>query len=376
MSRQTNASADDRRRACVEVFFEQKVEPFVQGLRAIESGIDAKAEPIRDCETHRDVAQLFQKSQDDCREFESNYKDDPELVISVQERFRAETDPWFSQSWIAQRARTKPSGFAGDYEMLIKLYDERTPARGIGGYLDLCISDLPLARAVRARMKWAREFLLKELARRGDSVRILDIASGPCREYMDWPSPKENQQVEIVAMDNDPKALAFVEAEVSPQLDDRTTLVPARYNALRTRSAKATIKNFGRFDIIYSVGLCDYLSDEHLIGMLSAWRETLNDSGSLLIAFKDTEKYDKTPYQWHLDWFFFQRTRDDVLRLYAAAGFDTAKMTTDRDETGIIVNFVDRRVPLRVLRTDGAEPVVQPINENTLNQTPSQPDQR
>lgn len=375
MSRETNLPARSRQEVA-EVFFREKVEPFIVALREIEAEVDAKAEPVRDDATHRRVATLFQQSQDDCREFEAANRHDPDLILAVQERFREVTDPWFSQSWIAQRARLKPSGFAGDYEMLIKLYEQRTPARGIGGYLDLCISDLPLACAVRARMVSCREFLLSELqAREGDDVRILDIASGPCREFLDWPPRSGQQTVEVVAMDNDPQALEYVERTVRPGLDERTTLNPVRYNALRTRSAKATIKNFGRFDIIYSVGLCDYLSDEHLIGMLSAWRETLTENGALLIAFKDTRQYDKTPYQWHLDWFFFQRTEEDVMRLYREAGFDTSRMTTSRDRTGIIINFLERRTASRILRADAAEGVTHPLPDGSLNQMP-QSDER
>ena len=238
--------------------------------------------------------------------------------------------------------------------MLIKLYDEETPARGLGGYLDLCIMDLPLAHAVRARMMAAREFLIREVATRKADVRVLDIACGPCREYREWPEFSNGRKVEIVAIDNDPSALAYVDASVATKLNDATDLEAVRYNALRTRSAAATRRSFGKFDIIYSVGLCDYLSDEHLVGMLAGWKETLNDGGALFVAFKDTERYDQTPYQWHLDWYFFQRTEGDVRRLCEAAGFDMQGLRTSRDGTGIIINFVHRR-QFKFLRTDLSE---------------------
>jgi extracellular factor (EF) 3-hydroxypalmitic acid methyl ester biosynthesis protein len=128
-----------------------------------------------------------------------------------------------------------------------------------------------------------------------------------------------------------------------------------QYNALRTRSAATNKRKFGTFDVIYSVGLCDYLSDRHLIGMLSAWRETLNEGGVLYVAFKDCERYEKTLYQWHLDWFFFQRTEQDVLNLFKAAGFDVDRMETSRDDTGIVINFIDRQVSKEMVRIDAAE---------------------
>jgi SAM-dependent methyltransferase len=342
----------------VERFFERHVDGFNQSLAQLNSEIDPSATPCRNDAYHARVLQAFQASQDACREFEIENGDDPQMILDVQEGFRKETDPWFSQSWIANRARTKPSGFAGDYEMLIKLYDEATPARGLGGYLDLCILDLPLAQAVRGRMTAVREFISREVSLRSGEVRILDIACGPCREYRDWPALGDGRQVRVVAMDNDTRALAYLDSEVIPQLDESVNLQPVRYNALRTRSAAATIRKFGTFDVIYSVGLCDYLSDAHLVGMLSAWRETLNDGGVLYIAFKDTERYDKTPYQWHLDWFFFQRTQQDVLDLYQAAGFNVDAIQTTRDGTGIIINYIDRRAMRKTARLDGIQAVL------------------
>lgn len=343
----------------VQRFFAEDVKRFQQKLSELEIEIGPDAQPERgDC-YHQRVLQAFQESQDACRRFEQEHQSNPELIRQVQAEFRSQTDRWFSRSWIAERARTKPSGFAGDFEMLVKLYDEATPARGIGGYLDLCILELPLARAVRSRLSAARDFLLQEISQRQGPMKILDIACGPCREYRDWPAVPASQEVEVVAMDSDPAALAYVESEVAPNLDANTTLRPVRYNALRTRSAKATTAKFGTFDGIYSVGLCDYLSDEHLVGMLKAWGETLNEDGVLYIAFKDTKQYDQTPYQWHLDWFFFQRTLEDVLSLYQQAGFDTGAMETTRDETEIIINFISRRRQLGEdqVRFDEAEGV-------------------
>lgn len=341
----------------VNSFFAQDVEAFKQSLTQLESEIHPQAVPQPNDALHLRLLRAFQESQDACRRFEEENADDPTMILSVQDGFRTETDPWFSQSWIAHRARTKPSGFAGDFEMLIKLYDEATPARGLGGYLDLCILDLPLAQAVRARLTAAREFLMREIASRDSDVRILDIACGPCREYRDWPERGNGSTVEIVALDNDPIALEYVSDNVANRLTKATSLRAVRYNALRTKSASATMRNFGKFDVIYSVGLCDYLSDAHLIGMLGAWRETLRDGGVLYVAFKDTERYDKTPYQWHLDWFFVQRTQRDVFNLFNAAGFNIHEMETTPDRTGIIVNFIHRTLMQPLKRMDIAERV-------------------
>lgn len=357
----------------VDRFFSEEVKVFQQQLAELDSQIDGDAEPVRNDSIHRRVLAAFEESQAACARFESKHADDAQLIKDVQHGFREETAEWFDRSWIAHRARSKPSGFAGDYEMLIKLYEEATPALGLGGYLDLCILDLPLARAVRARMKAAREFLTKEMSGRYGTIRVLDIACGPCREYLNWPDGIPQGNVEIIAMDNDPQALEYVNTHVTCQLPPALDLQATRYNALRTRSAETTIRKFGKFDIVYSVGLFDYLPDDLLIDILAAQPKTLNEGGVVYIGFKDTERYDKTPYQWHLDWFFFQRTKEDCLRLYERAGIRADTVETTRDDTGIIINFISRRPASGYVRTDMPDSILDrlgshlPVASNTPN---------
>lgn len=325
--------------------FMRELMNFTGELALIDKDIVALDEPSRfDDRLFRKLSEAVQASLEVCRQFESQYGDDKELLRSAQLVFLRETDPYFSQGWIAGRARSKPSGFPGDFEMLCKLYFDPIQTNGIGAYLDKIMMNLPLARAVRGRLAMTRRFLIQEVESRGrthEPIRILDIASGPCREYIDWPSGLP--AIDVLAMDSDPKAIDYVNRTVSLQMPNPARLSSIQYNALRTRSSEGTIQKFGKFDIIYSVGLCDYLTDDVLVKLLSAWQETLSDQGVLFVAFKDTVRYDQTIYQWHMDWFFYQRTVKDVLELYEKAGFDLGNIETRRDETGIITGFFTRR---------------------------------
>jgi extracellular factor (EF) 3-hydroxypalmitic acid methyl ester biosynthesis protein len=355
MNNPTNSLSSGKLRSLIR-FFSRDVAALNGELGRLQREIDPQAVPKLHDEFHQRVLQAFEESQHACREFEDKHREDPGFVKDSQRGFLEETDPYFSLSWIGQRARTKPNGFVGDYEMLIKLYDEATPARGLGGYLDLCILDLPLARAVRTRLSGAREFLLREIQARMGKIRVLDVASGPCREYLDWPE-FEDREVEVVAMDTDPQALDHVQTNVCPAMPSGTNLKPVRYNALRTSVAEATVRQFGKFDVIYSVGLCDYLTDDQLIRMFAAWKETLTEDGVMYVAFKDCEQYDHAPYQWHLDWFFYQRTASDALKLFEKAGLNVEAMEATRDATGIITNFIYRQSGAKRIRIDQAEQI-------------------
>lgn len=339
--------------------FMKELNAFTRDLGLIQKDIETSGNTEMNEAFYIRLTESVQSSIESCRSFESQCGGDLELLQRTQREFRLETDPFFLQSWFANRARTKPTGFPGDFEMLCKIYGDTKPVAGIGAYLDRIFMDVPLACAVRGRLEMSRNFLSNEIAARSSAsepIRILDIASGPCREYIDW--PKQLPPIDVLAMDSDPRAIDYVNTTVATQMPKPSRLSNIQYNAFRTRSSEATIQKFGKFDIIYSVGLCDYLTDEVLVKLLSAWHETLSDNGVLFVAFKDTTRYDQTIYQWHLDWFFYQRTVKDVLELYEKAGFDLGNIETCRDETGIITGFFTRRDRVRQLRVDTAETMV------------------
>ena len=127
------------------------------------------------------------------------------------------------------------------------------------------------------------------------------------------------------------------------------------YNALKMASAKSNIEKFGKPDIIYSVGLCDYIPDRYLIRILQGWAESVDENGIVYVAFKDCLKYYPAEYQWHVDWHFYERTEEDCWKLFKDAGYATEEMEMTRDETGIIMNFVARQKAIPHRRFDAAE---------------------
>jgi hypothetical protein len=343
----------------VEAFFAREVAEFRDRMAAIEATVDP-SRPVAKDAVYLQLTEALGHIEAACRRLESTIGVNPELVTDTQQRFYAATADIFEQSWIGARARSKPRGYPGDYLLLNTIYDGQPKSQGLGGYLDLCLLDWVLGRAVCTRWQSIRQFLSDELARRGRDISILNVACGPCREYVAGINDSGAANVRITCLDNDPEALDFVRSHVAPSARGLSEIRCARYNALRMKSAAATIRNFGRSDIIYSIGLCDYVDDPHMIAMLAGWRESLAPGGVLFVAFKDSRRYDKTPYQWLLDWHFFQRTEEDCLRLFEQAGFDMTNMEMTRDASGVIINFISRVPAATVVRLDVAGTVGAP----------------
>lgn len=334
-------------------FFEVDVPRFIESLLDLEAKIALVDVPRRDS-LYEALLEAMSRIRSACRRLEANLLDRPEELAAARSRFRRAIAPWMDQSPLMRHAKRKPSGYPGDFQMLRAIYGRTPLSHGFGGYVDLFFQDTELGRAVPARMESLRRFLRDEVLSRPSGQRVLNIACGPCREFAEG-SPWGTQRRDlVVCVDFDATALEFSQEAVNASRRDGVDFEFVRYNALRLAAPGRFQKSHGQFDIAYSVGLFDYLSDRQLAGVVSGMRRLLRDDGALYLAFKDMNRYDKTDYQWLVDWFFFQRTEEDVRALLADAGCPDEDVAIARDDTGVILNCVVRGTAVTEQRVDAA----------------------
>jgi len=342
--------------SAIDRFFSDDLANFVSQLCDLERRIDPDSDPT-DERILTEVAECINNSLAACRKLEEELAgEDPIVLKEVQSRYRDAIAPILSKSWVWHRSTTKPRGYPGDYQLLTAIYDAVPKSKGFGGYVDRYLLDFTLARAVVARMWSARQFLVDELDRREGDVSILNVASGACREYLGGFKPHPDRQVKLTCVDNDTEALEFAQGVTASAL--AASGIQARfmrYNALRMTSAAANVRTFGKNDIIYSIGLCDYIPDEYLIPLMQGLRESLAEGGVVYLAFKDAMRYDKVEYQWLMDWYFFQRTEEEFLQLFEKSGYDLSRIEITRDSTGVILNYTCRTGLPETVRIDGAQ---------------------
>jgi extracellular factor (EF) 3-hydroxypalmitic acid methyl ester biosynthesis protein len=309
----------------------QIVDSFCDELIAIEkhflSGIPIEKSVYK-------INESIRKSCAACADLELYASSD---LKKLQTIFQNKIEPFFSQSWYMNRALTKPRGYPGDFEILEGIYDQTifTPV-GIGRLLDYYFLHTDLARAVMGRKNYCISILEKYL-RTFPNPAILDIACGPCRELREIDPELMKKPFSFHGMDNDQDALAYAkEKAVEAGIPDEN-LRFTKQNVLRLINPENNIRLFGRYDLIYSVGLYDYLPDDILIRILNGTLAMLKENGEYVVAFKDCNCYDKTEYQWHVDWHFFQRTEEECCQLINKINPKIARL--ERDESGVILFF-------------------------------------
>jgi len=272
-----------------------------------------------------------------CEDFE-NKAGDMDVIRAARTGFREKTVEVFSKSYLMNRTRTWPQGSQGDYKTLELAYKNTPLSEGMGYYLDSFLLDLPLGHAVRDRIKKLELMLRAELLERHEPS-ILNIACGACRELVGIVPEIIDSGAKVVCVDNDNDALDFAQGRLANAgLSENIEFY--KYNALRLFDYEIGMEDFGKQDIIYSVGLFDYLPSDFLVKMFSTLYKMLNPGGRFIPAFKDAQRYRPQYTHWLVDWDgFLQRKEEDFKKILSDAGIPSSSIAEVRDKTGIIVFY-------------------------------------
>jgi len=149
---------------------------------------------------------------------------------------------------------------SGSYRFADHLYRNKASGRGgTGRWLDRRMLNLPSARAMRRRYLKAKEEITGALHSREDSLHLLAIPCGIPRDLSEVVAalPKAAQRIRYTGMDLDPEVLAAARRHLG-----NLSLGSAEF--IEGNALIATSYPDGRFDLVVSTGLGEFLSDEDL----------------------------------------------------------------------------------------------------------------
>jgi extracellular factor (EF) 3-hydroxypalmitic acid methyl ester biosynthesis protein len=239
-----------------------------------------------------------------------------------------------SESPFVRRLQEWPRGYAGDFETVEYLVQQRN--RAVAGRLCYFIEQYalgsPIAQQHRNKVDiQARELLSAVHHPNGSAVpKILVIAAGGSPDLRLVEEPLAAHPFEATLLDQDEDALIF-SARHLPRLHDRLSFTCANVVRGLLNAAKR-----GPFDLVVAGGLFDYLPDRVAVSVLAQVRNRLLRAGGHLLF---TNISCGNPYrQWieyMADWFLIHRSAGDIRTLCAAAGFPDRATNMDVDRTGL-----------------------------------------
>lgn len=215
-----------------------------------------------------------------------------------------------------RRAFTKPRGIPGDAVMMDYLYrrmgqsPEVTTLSRQGSLLYNCIVELPCGKAVRERCRLVAAEIDRCCAT-NPRAEILSLAAGHLREADLSAALRERCFGRVLAVDQDPQSISEIECAYGA-LGIQTLLSKLTPFVNLSRNDK-----LGYFDIIYSAGLFDYLSDKLARRLVTGLLARLRPGGVLLIPNFMPGMSEAHYIEAFCDWWLILRNEQAMLDLLA-----------------------------------------------------------
>jgi len=263
-------------------------------------------------------------------------------VKKIKQMFRELTGCWYYKSPILKMGYDKPQGYPGDYKLFEILYDKKPLAedKSLGFHWDNYFLNNEYAKAARARKNKMKN-ILQDLIENTDleTIKFLNIACGPSREVRELLSDhylSSRKKLIFTGLDNDEEALKFSQVKLN-NLPPNIQVRLLNENVLKIFKDKKYYDVIGKQDIIYILGLTEYLPDRIFKKLTNFLFQLLNDKGMLVITYKDEAMpFPSLPPEWLCDWAFIKRDKDDLINTAKELGSDKYSLKIEREGTGYI----------------------------------------
>lgn len=259
----------------------------------------------------------------------------------IKQLFRELSGCWSYQSPIVKMAYEKPRGYPGDYKLFEIIYNNTPLAENnsIGSYWDTYFLNNTYTMAVRTRKNKMKNILQDFIENNNSScLRLLNVACGPCREIRELladPLLASRASVCFTGLDNDEGALQFSKSALD-NLPPNITLRFLNENVLNLFRDNKYYDIVGKQDIIYILGLSEYLPERIFKKLMFFLSRLLSDKGMLVVTYKDKDiSFPSLAPDWFCDWAFIKRSKDDLINIAKELGSEYS-LKIEREGTGCI----------------------------------------
>jgi hypothetical protein len=214
-----------------------------------------------------------------------------------------------------QRSFGKPLGYPGDFQLMNYMYDQR-PEGGSIRAMFLHALGLVAGRPIVSRMYTLAELLVDWRNERNDGpYRVMSIGSGPAREFEQIArlAPAESRW-EVTLVDQEPAALEYALSQ-NPALTSDGRFAARALNSSFTQmlNPSQSIIHLPQQDVIYSLGLVDYLSLPLASRFARRMLDYVRPGGRLVIANVNNLTTGITWQAEHVsDWTLYFRSREEM----------------------------------------------------------------
>ncbi len=221
-------------------------------------------------------------------------------------------------------ALRKPHGYAGDFEMIDRIYNRRVCSDTRYAKWDLFFHEQAASKAVCNRKTYFHA-LLNKLAQGQVPARVLKVGTGPGRSMFEWMNNNRQSQVSFDCVEIDGNAIEYARVLNGEHLA-RVRFI--HRNALRFQSDT-------QYELIWSAGLFDYFSDAVFKSLLKRLLKSVKPGGELVIG----NFADGNPSQGYMelvgDWHLRHRSSAHLIELARECDVDSSMLRVGKEPVGV-----------------------------------------
>jgi SAM-dependent methyltransferase len=247
-----------------------------------------------------------------------------------------------SRGWLQNRARSKPRGYAGDHELLARIYQQRLCEDPLGQLFDRYFQEQAAPQAVRHRMAMMRDWLVAAARARQDApdlpplhVAVVGSAFGlEIRAALGQLSDSERRRLRATLLDVDPAALEYASQQLCSLLRPER-LVARAVNLFRLPDRPRDAALLTACDLLFCPGLLDYLNDAAAARMIAALVDQLAPGGRLIVFQFAPHNPTRAYMEWFGNWYLTYRDAEHLRQVVASAAAPKASIELGAEPLGI-----------------------------------------
>ena len=244
---------------------------------------------------------------------------------------------WLKSGWLQRRAREKPRGYAGDFELLAKIDGRFISDDPLGRSFDAFFQNQSAPQAVRNRHQWLRQEMVDLVRRRGgQQVHWATVGCGPAcdvRAALADLTVSQRRVIRVTLLDLDPAALDFAAEQVS-RLLPRENIRTVRENLFRLSRVAGKADVLSEANFLSCPGLFDYLNDADAAALLATFWDRLVAGGRMMV-FNFAPRHPSQAYmEWIGNWYLTYRSQADLEMIARQSGIPARCSTISSKSTG------------------------------------------
>ncbi len=238
----------------------------------------------------------------------------------LRETFGEALSPDTIQGW----AYHKPLGYAGDFQLIEKIYTYKTSINPNLAKWDQFSHHQTATKAIRNRISFFLEQAWKAKLQEPTNCEILNLASGPGRDMYETFNILGAPGIQIDCVEQDAQAINYAK-NLCKKFANHIQFF--QKNVLRFTTKKT-------YDLVWSGGLFDYFNDSVFKRILQRLLLFVKTDGRLIIGNFSTTN----PTRGYMDlfnWNLIHRTREELRQLARDCGVQDEKISIEQEPEGI-----------------------------------------